>query len=159
VALWGALCDSHLKISLAFTLSTLHHKNHPKIILFLHISKKKCIFAPQMSNLIINIQEKFGGELHTRQMVERLAASLNAADSYLLDMSGVMQISRSAADELYNLTHGDMSVDLINVEPFVEKMLSAVKLGRFLPRQRSTTDTPIIHCETIGNVLQQLATR
>ncbi len=82
---------------------------------------------------IINIQEKFGAELHTRQMVERLAASLNAADSYLLDMSGVMQISRSAADELYNLTHGDMSVDLINVEPFVEKMLSAVKLGRFLP--------------------------
>ena len=82
-----------------------------------------------MSNLIINIQEKFGAELHTRQIVERLAASLNAADSYLLDMSGVMQISRSAADELYNLTHGDMSVDLINVEPFVEKMLSAVKLG------------------------------
>ena len=35
-----------------------------------------------------------------------------------------MQISRSAADELYNLTHSDMSVDLINVEPFVEKMLS-----------------------------------
>ena len=73
---------------------------------------------------IINIQEKFGAELHTRQVVERLAASLNVADSYLLDMSGVMQISRSAADELYNLTHGDMSVDLINVEPFVEKMLS-----------------------------------
>ena len=112
-----------------------------------------------MSNLIINIQEKLGAELHTRQMVERLAASLNVADSYLLDMSGVMQISRSAADELYNLTHGDMSVDLINVEPFVEKMLSAVKLGRFLPRQRSTTDTPIIHCETIGNVLQQLVNR
>ena len=77
-----------------------------------------------MSNLIINIQEKFGAELHTSQMVERLAASLNVADSYLLDMSGVMQISRSAADELYNLTHSDMSVDLINVEPFVEKMLS-----------------------------------
>ena len=110
-----------------------------------------------MSNLIINIQEKFGAELYTRQMVERLAASLNAADSYLLDMSGVMQISRSAADELYNLTHSDMNVDLINVEPFVEKMLSAVKLGRFLPRQRTNTDTPIIRCETIGNVLQQLS--
>jgi hypothetical protein len=134
-------------------------KKSPQKRFFLHISKKKCIFAPQMSNLIIDIQEKFGAELHTRQMVERLAASLNAADSYLLDMSGVMQISRSAADELYNLTHGDMNVDLINVEPFVEKMLSAVKLGRFLPRQRSTTDTPIIHCETIGNVLQQLSAR
>ena len=92
-------------------------------------------------------------------MVERLLASLNAGDSYLLDMAGVMQISRSAANELYNLTHSDMNVDLINVEPFVEKMLSAVKLGRFLPRQRTNTDTPIIRCETIGNVLQQLGAR
>ena len=109
--------------------------------------------------VIINIQEQYGAELHTRQMVERLVASLNPADSYLLDMAGVMQISRSAADELYNLTHSDMNVDLINVEPFVEKMLSAVKLGRFLPRQRTNTDTPIIRCETIGNVLQQLSIR
>lgn len=106
---------------------------------------------------IIKIQEQYGAELHTRQMVERLTASLDSDNSYLLDMAGVMQISRSAADELYNLTHGNMSVDLINVEPFVEKMLSAVKLGRFLPRQRSESDTPIIHCETIGNVLQQLS--
>ena len=46
-----------------------------------------------------------------------------------------------------------------NVDPFVEKMLSAVKLGRFLPCQRSTINIPIIHCETIGNVLQQLSAR
>ena len=38
-------------------------------------------------------------ELHTRQMIERLTASLNPEDSYLLDMQGVQQISRSAADE------------------------------------------------------------
>ena len=36
-------------------------------------------------------------ELHTRQMIERLTASLNPEDSYLLDMQGVQQISRSAA--------------------------------------------------------------
>ena len=47
---------------------------------------------------IINIQEGYGVELHTRQLIERLAASLNPADSYLLDMQGVQQISRSAAD-------------------------------------------------------------
>ena len=105
------------------------------------------------------MREQFGLKTCSRQMVERLVASLNPADSYLLDMAGVMQISRSAADELYNLTHSDMNVDLINVEPFVEKMLSAVKLGRFLPRQRTNTDTPIIRCETIGNVLHQLSTR
>ena len=55
-----------------------------------------------------------------------------------------------------NLTHSDMHVDLINLEPFVEKMLSAVTKGRFLPRQHSAGDMPIIHCATIGSVQRQL---
>ncbi|MBQ7697448.1 MAG: hypothetical protein IJT35_02575 [Paludibacteraceae bacterium] len=105
---------------------------------------------------IINIQEQYGAELHTRQMMERLAASLVPTNEYLLDMAGVEQISRSAADELYNLTHSEMHVDLINLEPFVEKMLSAVTKGRFLPRQHTAGDMPIIHCATIGSVQRQL---
>jgi len=105
---------------------------------------------------IIKIQEQYGAELHTRQMMERLAASLVPTDEYLLDMSGVEQISRSAADELYNLTHGNIRVELINLEPFVEKMLSAVTKGRFLPRQHTAGDMPIIHCATIASVQRQL---
>ena len=108
---------------------------------------------------IINIQEQFGAELHTRQMMERLTASLDASNEYLLDMSGVEQISRSAADELYNLTHSSMHVDLINIEPFVEKMLSVVTKGRFLPRQHTAGDLPIIHCATIGSVQRRLMAR
>lgn len=106
---------------------------------------------------IIKIKEQYGSELHTRQMIERMAASFNPEDAYLLDMSGVEQISRSAADELYNLTHGSMHVDMIHVEPFVEKMLSAVTLGRFLPRQHTAGDMPIVQCDTISSVLSQLA--
>jgi len=102
------------------------------------------------------MMEKYGKELHTRQMVERLSASMNVEDDYLLDMRGIEQISRSAADELYNMTHGPKRVEIINIEPFVEKMLSAVTLGRFLPRRRTSTDLPIIECQTIGQVTQQL---
>lgn len=105
---------------------------------------------------IIKMQERYGEELHTRQLIERLAASLNPKDSYLLDMEGIKQISRSAADELYNLTHGAIHVDVMNLEPFVEKMLSAVTKGRFLPRQHTTGNLPIINCETLDSVLQQL---
>ncbi len=105
---------------------------------------------------IINVQEQYGAELHTRQMMERLAASLVPNNEYLLDMKGVEQISRFAADELYNLTHSEIRVDLINLEPFVEKMFSAVTKGRFLPRQHSEGDIPIIHCPTIDCVRQQL---
>jgi len=48
-------------------------------------------------------------------------------------------------------------VDMIHVEPFVEKMLSAVTLGRFLPRQHTSGDMPIVQCDTISSVLSQLA--
>lgn len=108
---------------------------------------------------IINMYERYGSEVHTRQLIERLAATFNPEDAYLLDMQGVQQISRSAADELYNLTHSDKHVDVINLEPFVEKMLSAVTKGRFLPRQHSAGDFPIIHCSTIGSVLHNLAAK
>lgn len=106
---------------------------------------------------IINMYERYGAELHTRQLVERLSDSLNSENEYLLDMKGVLQISRSAADELYNITHGEKKVDVINVEPFVEKMLSAVTLGRFLPRKHSSADMEIIECNTIEGAIQQLA--
>lgn len=106
---------------------------------------------------IINIREKYGTELHTRQMIERLEASLYPEDSYLLDMQGVQQISRSAADELYNLTHGQIRVDVINLEPFVEKMISAVTKGRFLPRQHTAGNMLIVQCDTVGSLLKQLA--
>ena len=108
---------------------------------------------------IIKIKEIYGQELHTRQTIERMAASFLPEDSYLLDMQGVEQISRSAADELYNLTHGSSRVDLVNLEPFVEKMLSAVTIGRFLPRVHTPSNTPIIHCNTISSVIRHLESK
>ena len=102
------------------------------------------------------MSELYGKELHTRQMMERLSASMNEEDRYLLDMSGIEQISRSAADELYNITHSSKHVEVINIEPFVEKMLSAVTLGRFLPRQHPSSDIPIVECSTISQAAQQL---
>ena len=106
---------------------------------------------------IIDIKQQFGDVLHTRRMMEELAVTLSAGNEYLLDMSGVMQISRSAADELYNIMHSDIRVDVINLEPMVEKMLSAVTRGRFLPRHRLAGDFPIINCPTIASVKMHLA--
>lgn len=100
--------------------------------------------------------EHFGGELHTRQMMEHLASSINQEDEYLLDMKGIKQISRSAADELYNLTHGEKRVDVINMEPLVGQMLSAVTLGRFLPRKHNPTDLSIVHFQTVQSAVNHL---
>ena len=53
-ATWSVLRDPVLtKIYPRLTPYTLHStpKNRPKMRFFLHISKKKCIFAPQLQQL------------------------------------------------------------------------------------------------------------
>lgn len=104
---------------------------------------------------ILNIKEYCGSELRTRQMVEHLAQTLQNDIDYLFDMSGVEQISRSAADELYTITH-ERHIEVINKTPFVQKMLDAVILGRFQPREKSVSETPIIHCTTMSSLSQCL---
>ena len=88
-------------------------------------------------------------------MMERLTSSLNDTDEYLLDFQGIEQMSRSAADELYNLIHSNKHVETIHISPFVQKMLDAVTLGRFQPRQRPTA-TPIIRCTTMQSLTNVL---
>lgn len=100
---------------------------------------------------ILKLQEQYGSELRTRLMMERLNSFLNNEDEYLLDFQGIEQISRSAADELYNITHSEKHVETIHISPFVQKMLDAVTLGRFQPRQRPAA-TPIIRCTTMQSV-------
>lgn len=104
---------------------------------------------------ILKLQERFGSELRTRLMMEELSVSLTDTDEYLLDFQGIEQISRSAADELYNLLHSEKKVETINMNSFVHRMLDAVTLGRFQPRQRSNA-TPIIHCLTLQHVAHVL---
>ena len=104
---------------------------------------------------ILKLQEQYGSELRTRLMMERLTSSLNNEDEYLLDFQGIEQISRSAADELYNLTHSEKHVETIHMAPFVQQMYDAVKLGRFQPRQHPTA-TPIIRCTTMQSVSRVL---
>lgn len=104
---------------------------------------------------IIKMTERYGKELRTRQLIEQFAATLNTEDEYLLDMTDIEVISRSAADELYNLTH-DMNVEVINMCSFVQRMYDAVTLGRFKPRELRQSGTPIVQCKTIDDVVNFL---
>ena len=90
-----------------------------------------------------------GAELRTRAMMEAFAASLQPEDEYLLDFRNVELISRSAADELYNLIHDNRHIEMINLSPFVQRMFDTVVLGRFQPRQLRPNQTPITYCDTL----------
>lgn len=68
--------------------------------------------------------------------LEQLSQSLSSENEYLIDMEGVNQISRSAADELYNIQHSNNKVYIVNMSPFISRMMDVVTKGRFFPRKR-----------------------
>ena len=100
---------------------------------------------------VIKLTEEFGKELRTRQMMERLSSKLTQGDEYLFDFTDVEQISRSAADELYNIAH-DNKVEIVGMTEFVHKMYDAVTRGRFMPRQLRPSGTPIVECKDMKDV-------
>lgn len=105
---------------------------------------------------IIYIQKLYGSSISTRRTMEEFAQTLDVQNEYLLDFSGVEQISRSSADELYNITIDHKSVKIINMSSFVQKMFDAVILTRFEPRKRNVSNTEIIRCDTIEKVFNCL---
>lgn len=100
---------------------------------------------------VLKIKEELGRELRTRQMMERLSANLLKGDEYLFDFTDVELISRSAADELYNIVQ-DNKVEVVGMSEFVQKMYDAVKRGRFMPRQLRPSGTPVVHCKDMADV-------
>lgn len=100
---------------------------------------------------LLKIADQFGTEFRTRSLVERLGASLVPEDEYMFDMSGIELISRSAADELYNITMTN-HVEIIHMTPFVQQMFDAVKLGRFQPRLHPSSDVEFIQCSDLHSL-------
>lgn len=107
-----------------------------------------------MSNIILKVKDIFGSEIKTRRTMEEFSQTLSNDNSYLLDFEGIEQISRSAMDELYNITIDFSSVKTINMSPFVQKMLDAVILSRFTPRQRTESKTEFIRCNTMQELYE-----
>lgn len=105
---------------------------------------------------ILKMAEICGTELRTRIMMEQFAQTLNNEDEYLLDMLDVTLISRSAADELYNITLDNPKVKIIHLSSFVQKMLDAVILGRFQPRNLRTDATSVIYCSDYNSLHKTL---
>ena len=104
----------------------------------------------------VKMKDISGEAIHTRLVVEQFRDTLSADNEYLIDMEGVERISRSAADELYNLTHSNIKVDIINLSPFVAKMLDVVTKGRFMPRVRTHSKIEIVFCNDMQTLSREL---
>lgn len=92
-------------------------------------------------------------------LIEQFAQTLVAEDEYLLDMDQVEFISRSAADELYNLMEERGHIILVNMSDFVQKMFDTVAIGRFNPRNLQIKDVPVTICpdmESLSHCLKAI---
>lgn len=109
-----------------------------------------------MIKQILKIGEVLGTEIRTRKTIEDFGQTLQEDSQYLFDMQGVESISRSAADELFNLIERSHQIILVNMTDFVQKMFDIVAVGRFTPRQLQHSDVEVTYCPDMKSLSQCL---
>ncbi len=93
----------------------------------------------------IIIAKEIGTDLRTRSFFRRdIEVLLTHMQSIVMDFTGVIFVSRSVADEIYNVLEDYPNVSVCHMEGDVEMMFSVVKNGRNTPREyKELNITPI----------------
>lgn len=84
----------------------------------------------------IRVKDLIGAEVRSRIPIALLKKAIAECKNYDIDMADVTFISRSFADELYNLQQDYMNVHFLNLQEDVKKMIDAVWGGREKERVR-----------------------
>lgn len=105
---------------------------------------------------LVNLFSMFGAEIRSRSNSEKLRDSITDISNTVMDMSGVVFISRSFADELCILI--EQGADVINADVAVGSMLNVVKAGRGIKRIRRNEDVPVIKIDDMKGLSEYLAT-
>ncbi len=75
----------------------------------------------------IVIKEHVGNkDLRSRVSINCLKEALTGDNDYILDMNGIEFISRSAADELYNIVYDHKGIKIVNQAETVKQMTDIV---------------------------------
>ena len=78
-----------------------------------------------MKRIVIN--EIIGNELRSREQAQRLFLNVNSKSKIIFDFRGFTYISRSFADEFFNLNKA-FSASCINVEDKLDKIFLSVSM-------------------------------
>jgi hypothetical protein len=97
----------------------------------------------------ISIKDIISHEIRSRSSADLIRPRLTAGEDNVIDMGGVVFISRSFADELYNLQLDYVSVRFENASGDVEKMMQVVRKGRQQKRVRPTKSAPVLNLTSI----------
>jgi hypothetical protein len=98
---------------------------------------------------VIKLKEILGTQVRSRVCIKALKDQLFGDNRYCIDLEGVTFISRSFADELYNLSYDNGNINFVNKSSDVEKMMKAVWDGRAKKRVRTDDKVTIENISTM----------
>lgn len=91
----------------------------------------------------INISELLSNDIRSRANANIVRSAIDGATDVVLDFVGVVFVSRSFMDEIYNVVEEHKGIKLENMSNFVETMYDAVKHGRQSKRILPSSDSEI----------------
>ena len=97
----------------------------------------------------IRVKDIIGAEVRSRIPIAALKEAIARDGCYDIDMAEVTFISRSFADELYNLQLDHTHVQFINAQGNVKKMMEVVWKGRKKKRVRTQADVKTVDLTSI----------
>jgi len=103
----------------------------------------------------ISIKDVVGTDVRSRISLDAVKALMTHGGEYVIDMEGVTSISRSVADELYNLQDYG-AVRFEHQTEFVQRMMSIVWEGRSKKRVREEEDVEMMDMTSIEDFSRYL---
>lgn len=104
----------------------------------------------------ISIKDVVGTDVRSRISLEAVKALMTLGGEYVIDMEGVTSISRSVADELYNLQQDYGAVRFEHQTEFVKRMMNIVWEGRSKKRIREEEDVEMMDMTSIEDFSRYL---
>ena len=107
---------------------------------------------------VIEVQKILGKEIRSRASICAIKERMQNKGEVCLDMKDITFISRSFADELYNLQYDYKQVHFCNQSEEVSKMMLVVWEGRKKKRERKADHTVIQDMTSIDKFVDFLQT-
>ena len=104
----------------------------------------------------ISIKDVVGTDVRSRISLDAVKALMTLGGEYVIDMEGVTSISRSVADELYNLKQDYGAVRFEHQTEFVKRMMNIVWEGRSKKRFREEEDVEMMDMTSIEDFSRYL---
>ena len=105
---------------------------------------------------VINVKSLIGTEVRSRLNAETIKNNIDGKTS--VDFSGVEFISRSFADELYNIAKDNKDISLVGMSDFVLSMFNVVSNGRSKGRVRKNGTEEIKEFDNLDSLSIFLST-